>query len=97
MDRASRESPTAAFWKPTSILADTRLAPGETDIKHYSFALSDQGPVSVEARLIFRRTFQALAGVKGWKAEDIIMAARHLARHYEAAAKPVPDTLGALT
>ncbi|MDH4291837.1 MAG: hypothetical protein OEV56_04450 [Dehalococcoidia bacterium] len=29
-------------------------------------------------------------------AEDIIRAARHLARHYEAAKKPVPDTLGAL-
>jgi hypothetical protein len=74
MDRASHESPTAAFWKPTSILADTRLAPGETDIKHYSFALSDQRPVYVEACLIFRRTFQALARAKGWKAEDILMA-----------------------
>jgi len=29
-------------------------------------------------------------------AEDIIAAARHLARHYEAAGKSVPDTLGAL-
>jgi len=28
--------------------------------------------------------------------EDIISAARHLARHYENADKPVPDTLGAL-
>jgi len=28
--------------------------------------------------------------------EDIISAARHLARHYEKADKPVPDTLGAL-
>ncbi len=29
-------------------------------------------------------------------AEDIIKAARHLARHYEHAGKSVPDTLGAL-
>jgi len=29
-------------------------------------------------------------------AEDIIAAARHLARHYEKAGKSVPDTLGAL-
>jgi hypothetical protein len=29
-------------------------------------------------------------------AEDIIKAARHLAAHYAAANKPVPDTLGAL-
>jgi hypothetical protein len=29
-------------------------------------------------------------------AEDIIKAARHLAHHYQAANKPVPDTLGAL-
>jgi hypothetical protein len=29
-------------------------------------------------------------------AEDIIKAARHLAHHYEAADKQVPDTLGAL-
>jgi len=28
--------------------------------------------------------------------EDIISAARHLARHYEKANKPVPDTLGVL-
>jgi len=28
--------------------------------------------------------------------EDIIKAARHLARHYEAAGKSIPDTLGAL-
>jgi len=28
--------------------------------------------------------------------EEIIKAARHLARHYEKAGKPVPDTLGAL-
>jgi len=28
--------------------------------------------------------------------EDIISAARHLARHYEKAGMPVPDTLGAL-
>ena len=28
--------------------------------------------------------------------EDIIRAARHLARHYQKADKPVPDTLGAL-
>jgi len=28
--------------------------------------------------------------------EDIIKAARHLANHYQAAGKPVPDTLGAL-
>jgi len=28
--------------------------------------------------------------------EDIIAAARHLARHYQKAGKPVPDTLGAL-
>jgi len=29
--------------------------------------------------------------------QDIINAARHLADHYAAAHKPVPDTLGALT
>jgi hypothetical protein len=29
--------------------------------------------------------------------EDILKAARHLAAHYKAAGKPVPDTLGALT
>jgi hypothetical protein len=74
MDRASRESPTAAFWRPTSIVADTRLAPGATDIMPYSFVLRDQRPVNVKARLIYRRAFQALARVKGWKAEDIIMA-----------------------
>jgi hypothetical protein len=41
------------------------------------------------------------AGYRGERvqasAEDIIKAARHLAAHYAAADKPVPDTLGALT
>ena len=40
------------------------------------------------------------AGYRGERvqasAEDIIKAARHLAHHYQAANKPVPDTLGAL-
>jgi hypothetical protein len=74
VDCETQETPAAAFWRPTRILADTRLAPLATDTKAYSFVLRDQGPVKVRARLIFRRFFQSLAELKGWRADDITMA-----------------------
>ena len=64
-----------------------------------------QGRLDIEGTVDWDRMPAAVAalsrgGYRGERvqasAEDIIQAARHLARHYEKAGKPVPDTLGAL-
>jgi hypothetical protein len=64
-----------------------------------------QGRLDIEKTVDWDRMPAAVAalspgGYRGERvkasAEEIIKAARHLARHYEAADKSVPDTLGAL-
>lgn len=64
-----------------------------------------KGRINIEKTVDWDRMPAAVAalsrgGYRGERvqadAEDIIKAARHLARHYEKADKPVPDTLGAL-
>jgi hypothetical protein len=64
-----------------------------------------QGRLDIEKTVDWDRMPAAVAalsrgGYRGERVqaseEDIIKAVRHLARHYEKAGKPVPDTLGAL-
>ena len=64
-----------------------------------------QGRIGLEKTVDWDRMPVAVAalspgGYRGERvqasAEDIIRAARHLARHYEKADKSIPDTLGAL-
>jgi hypothetical protein len=72
-DEWTGESPTAAFWRPIRLVEDTRLAAMATDVSHYTFAAPANGPITVEARLIFRRAFQQLMTWKGWTDPDILM------------------------
>jgi hypothetical protein len=72
-DEWTGETPTGAFWRPVSIIEDTRLAALATDITRYSFAASTNGAVTIKVRLLFRRTFQLLAEQKGWNDADIVM------------------------
>jgi hypothetical protein len=75
-------------------------------IPHHTKAiLRARGRLDIEKTVDWDRMPAAVAslsrgGYRGERvqasAEDIIKAARHLAAHYEAANKPVPDTLGAL-
>jgi hypothetical protein len=76
-------------------------------LPHHTKAIARalQGRLSIEKTVDWDRMPAAVAalsrgGYRGERvqasAEDIIKAARHLARHYEAAGKSVPDTLGAL-
>jgi hypothetical protein len=75
-------------------------------IPHHTKAiLRARGRLDVEKTVDWDRMPAAVAalsrgGYRGERvqasAEDIIKAARHLAAHYAAANKPVPDTLGAL-
>ena len=65
-----------------------------------------QGRLDIEKTVDWDRMPAAVAalspgGYRGQRVEasedDITQAARHLARHYQKAGKPVPDTLSALT
>jgi hypothetical protein len=72
-DEWTGETPTAAYWRPVTIVTDTRLAAFATATSRYAFAAPADGAVTVEARLIFRRAFQQLAEQKGWDDPDIVM------------------------
>ena len=72
---------------------------------HTKAILRARGRLDIERTVDWDRMPAAVAalspgGYRGERvqasAEDIIKAARHLAGHYEAAGKPVPETLGAL-
>jgi hypothetical protein len=66
-------SPSGAYWNPTRILSDNRIAALATDTSTYTFAGPDEGPATIEVKLIFRRAFQELAEQKGWDVPDIVM------------------------
>jgi hypothetical protein len=66
-------SPSAAYWNPTLILEDNRLAAFATDVSTYTFAAPGDGEVTVEVTLLFRRAFIELIDQKGWDVHDIVM------------------------
>jgi len=66
-------SPSAAYWNPTRILSDNRLAAFATDSSSYNFAAPDEGQVKVEVTLLFRRAFIEMMDQKGWDVPDIVM------------------------
>ncbi len=67
-------SPTGAYWNPTRVLEDNRLAAFATDTSTYTFAAPNDGSkVTVEATLLFRRAFKELMDQKGWDVPDIVM------------------------
>jgi hypothetical protein len=71
-------APTGAYWNPTRVLSDTRLAAFATDRSTYLFDLEPGGAATVEVRLLFRRAFKELADLKKWPPADIEMAAERL-------------------
>lgn len=72
-DEWTGEAPTAAYWRPVTIVEDTRLAALATDTTRYTFDLPAGQAAQVQVRLLFRRAFQALAQQKGWTDPDILM------------------------
>jgi hypothetical protein len=66
-------SPTGAYWNPTRVLSDNRLAAFATDTSTYTFAAPAEGEVTVEVALLFRRAFKELMDQKGWDVPDILM------------------------
>ena len=66
-------SPSGAYWNPTRILSDNRLAAFATDTSTYTFAAPTGGEATVEVALLFRRAFKELMDQKGWDVSDIVM------------------------
>ena len=66
-------TPSAAYWNPTRVLSDNRLAAFATDRSSYTFAAPEDGEVTIEVTLLFRRAFIELMDQKGWDAPDKIM------------------------
>ena len=72
-DNATGETPTAAFWRPSTIVEDTRLVAMTTDTTQYTFNAPAGKVVIVNVRLIYRRAFYDLEKQKGWNDLDILM------------------------
>jgi hypothetical protein len=67
-------APTGAYWNPTRVLSDNRIAAFATASSEYTFAASaGEGPITVEVTLLFRRAFIELMDRKGWDVPDIVM------------------------
>ncbi len=65
-------SPTGAYWNPTLLVSDNRIAALATDESEYAFA-APAGAATVTVTLLFRRAFRELADQKGWTDADIEM------------------------
>jgi hypothetical protein len=67
------EYPTGAYWRPVTLVEDSRLAALATDTTHYTFEAPEGESITVRVRLIFRRAFEQLMQQKGWNDPDILM------------------------
>lgn len=66
-------SPTGAYWNPTRIVSDNRIAPFGTDVSEYRFLTPTGGKVTIDVKLFFRRAFKELMDQKAWGVPDILM------------------------
>ncbi len=66
-------TPTGAYWNPTTVVSDNRLAAFESDTSSYTFAIPGDGAARVKVTLLFRRAFKELMDQKGWDVPDIVM------------------------
>jgi hypothetical protein len=67
-------SPTAAYWNPTRLVSDNRIAAFASDSSRYTFSSPDGGDVRIEVTLLYRRAFIELMDQKGWDTPDILVA-----------------------
>jgi len=65
-------SPTGAYWNPTRLESDNRLAAFETDEQSFKFT-APEGTGWIEVKLFFRRAYKSLMDQKGWDDPDILM------------------------
>ena len=102
-----KEKTKEGFPKEAFAIVGDLQDPETWKLPHHTRAIfrALQGRLDIENTVDWDRMPSAVAalspgGYRGERVhaseEDIIKAARHLARHYEAAGKSIPDTLGAL-
>lgn len=72
------ETPTGAYWRPVTIVEDTRLAALATDTTRYTFDAPAGKAVTIRVRLLFRRAFAELAKQKGWNDPDMLMESENI-------------------
>ncbi len=66
-------SPTTAYWNPTRVVMDTRIAALQSDAGEFLFRAPESGEARIEAVLIYRRAYRELMELKGWNDPDIVM------------------------
>ena len=111
-DALKREKTKEGLPKEAFAIVEDPDKPETWKLPHHTTAVVNRRPryyrktIDVEKTVDWDRMPAAVAalspgGYRGERVkaspEDVIKAARHLAAHYAAANKPVPDTLGALT
>jgi hypothetical protein len=72
-DNWTGEIPTAAYWRPVTIVEDTRIPALGTDTTTYTFDAPAGTEVTVNVSLVFRRALYDLMQQKGWDDPDILM------------------------
>lgn len=77
-DKWTGETPTGAFWRPVTVVEDSRLAAMATDTTHYVFNVPTGKVATVNVRLVYRRAFSELSKQKGWNDPDVLMAHQSL-------------------
>jgi len=78
MELWTEVAPSGAYWNPTRVVSDNRLAALEIDSSTYMFTAPQNGEVIVKTSLLFRRAFIELMDQKGWDVPDIVMEAETL-------------------
>ena len=71
-------SPSGAYWNPTRVAVDNRLAAFAADSSQYIFAIPDERSIMVEVSLLFRRAYIELMDQKGWDLPDMIIHHRKI-------------------
>ena len=66
-------TPSGAYWNPTRVISDNRLAAFESDTSKYVFEATEKSGIHIEVHLLFRRAFKELMDQKGWEVADIVM------------------------
>jgi len=69
-------SPTGAYWNPTRLLSDNRIAAFAADSSTYTFVTDADEKITVDVVLLFRRALIDLASQKDWEIHDIVMESK---------------------
>ncbi len=75
----TRIRPSGAYWNPTRIVSDNRIAAFSSRTATFVFDCPQGQEVAIRARLIYRRAFIDLMEIKGWDSPDILMSEKRVA------------------